>query len=415
MSRGGPFLALAAAETLSLSGTRLSTIAIPWLVLSTTGSPVLTGLTAMMEMLPYVAAKALSGPLIDRVGPKRIAVVCDTASVAVVGLVPLLDLFGVLDMPLLLPVVFAMGVLRGPSDAAKQAMVPDIATLTAMPLERVTGVVGAIERLASTVGAAGAGALIGLIGSGQALVVNAVTFAAAALIVGVGIPGPTRGMPEPRGAPEARAGGMSSYFSDLREGWRFLRGDVVLVSIATMVATTNLLDQAYHAVLLPVWTQSSGHGPELLGAMFSAFTGASIAGAAIAAAIGERMPRLMVYTVAFLLTGFPRFLVVALDAPLALIFITLAVAGFASGFLNPILSAVIFERIPKPLTGRVTAMNAALCFVLIPFGGLVGGALSSMIGLAAALSLTGFAYFAATLFPLALKSFRGFDKAITQS
>ncbi|WP_197728959.1 MFS transporter, partial [Rhizobium ruizarguesonis] len=229
------------------------------------------------------------------------------------------------------------------------------------------------------------------------------------------VSGAPRGMPEPCGAPETRPGGMSSYFSDLREGWRFLRGDVVLVSIVTMVATTNLLDQAYHAVLLPVWTQNSGHGPELLGAMFSAFTGASIAGAAIAAAIGERMPRLMVYTVAFLLTGFPRFLVVALDAPLALIFITLAIAGFASGFLNPILSAVIFERIPKPLTGRVTAMNAALCFALIPFGGLVGGALISTIGLAAALSLTGLAYLAATLFPLALKSFRGFDKALADA
>ncbi|MGO8040161.1 MFS transporter [Rhizobium leguminosarum] len=414
MRKGGPFLALAAAETLSLSGTRLSTIAIPWLVLSTTGSPVLTGLAAMMEMLPYVAAKALSGPLIDRVGPKRIAVVCDTASVAVVMLVPLLDWLGLLDMPLLLPVVFAMGVLRGPSDAAKQAMVPDIAELAAVPLERVTGLVGAIERLASTAGAAGAGALIGLIGPGQALVVNAVTFAAAALIVGVGIPG-LRRVSEPRGLPEARSGGMSSYLGDLREGWRFLRGDAVLVSIVIMVATTNLLDQAYHAVLLPVWTRSSGHGPELLGAMFSAFTGASIAGAAIAAAIGERMPRLMVYTVAFLLTGFPRFLVIALDAPLPIIFLTLAIAGFASGFLNPILSAVIFERIPKPLTGRVTAMNAALCFALIPFGGLVGGALISTIGLAAALSLTGLAYLAATLFPLALKSFRGFDKPITQT
>ncbi|TAV49489.1 MFS transporter [Rhizobium leguminosarum] len=414
MRRGGPFLALAAAETLSLSGTRLSTIAIPWLVLSTTGSPVLTGLAAMMEMLPYVAAKALSGPLIDRVGPKRIAVVCDTASVAVVMLVPLLDWLGLLDMPLLLPVVFAMGVLRGPSDAAKQAMVPDIAELAAVPLERVTGLVGAIERLASTAGAAGAGALIGLIGPGQALVVNAVTFAAAALIVGVGIPG-LRRVSEPRGLPEARSGGMSSYLGDLREGWRFLCGDAVLVSIVIMVATTNLLDQAYHTVLLPVWTQSSGHGPELLGAMFSAFTGASIAGAAIAAAIGERMPRLMVYTVAFLLTGFPRFLVIALDAPLPIIFLTLAIAGFASGFLNPILSAVIFERIPKPLTGRVTAMNAALCFALIPFGGLVGGALISMIGLAAALSLTGLTYLVATLFPLALKSFRGFDEPITQS
>ncbi|MBY5319369.1 MFS transporter [Rhizobium johnstonii] len=414
MRPGGPFLALAAAETLSLSGTRLSTIAIPWLVLSTTGSPVLTGLTAMMEMLPYVAAKALSGPLIDRVGPKRIAVVCDIASVAVVMLVPMLGWFGLLTTPLLLPIVFVMGVLRGPSDAAKQAMVPDIAALAAMPLERVTGVVGAIERLASTAGAAGAGALIGLIGPSQALVVNAITFAAAALIVGVGIPR-LRSMPGPRGAPEARPSGVSSYLGDLREGWRFLRGDAVLVSIVVMVAITNLLDQAFHAVLLPVWTQSSGHGPELLGAMFSAFTGASILGAAIAAAIGERMPRLMVYTVAFLLTGFPRFLVIALDAPLALIFLTLAIAGFASGFLNPILSAVIFERIPKPLTGRVTAMNAALCFALIPFGGLVGGALISTIGLAAALSLTGLAYLAATLFPLALKSFRGFDKAVADA
>lgn len=411
MRRARPFLALAAAETCSLSGTRLSTIAIPWLVLSTTGSPVLTGVTAMMEMLPYVVAKALGGPLIDRVGAKRIAIVCDTASVVVVGLVPLLDFFGLLGMPVLLLIVFAMGVLRGPSDAAKQAMVPDIARLANVPLERVTGVASAIERLASTAGAAGAGALIGLIGPGQALLVNAATFAAAALIVAVGIP-EMRRMPELSGARPAE---RASYLDDLREGWRFLRGDAVLVSIVVMVAITNLLDQAYHAVLLPVWTRDSGHGPELLGAMFAAFAGASIAGAAIAAAIGERMPRLIVYTVAFLLTGFPRFLVVALDAPLGLVFTILAIGGFASGFLNPILSAVIFERIPKPLTGRVIALNTALCFALIPFGGLVGGALISTIGLAAALLLTGFAYLVATLFPLALKSFRGFDRAVADA
>ncbi|QKK23255.1 MFS transporter [Rhizobium hidalgonense] len=414
MRKGGPFLALAAAETCSLSGTRLSTIAIPWLVLSTTGSPVLTGLTAMLEMLPYVVAKALGGPLIDRVGAKRIAIACDTASVAVVGLVPLLDFFGLLGMPALLPIVFAMGVLRGPSDAAKQAMVPDIARLANVPLERGTGVASAIERLASTAGAAGAGALIGLIGPGQALLVNAATFATAALIVAVGIPSMQR-KPQPSGASGARPAERASYLDDLGEGWRFLRGDAVLVSIVAMVAITNLLDQAYHAVLLPVWTRESSHGPELLGAMFAAFAGASIAGAAITAVIGERMPRLIVYTVAFLLTGFPRFLVTALDAPLGLVFTTLAIAGFASGFLNPILAAVIFERIPKPLTGRVIAMNTALCFALIPFGGLLGGALISTIGLAAALLLTGFAYLVATLLPLALKSFRGFDRAVADA
>ncbi|MDR6290892.1 MFS family permease [Inquilinus ginsengisoli] len=400
MSTGAPFLALAVAEAFSISGTRLSTIAIPWLVLSTTNSPVSTGLVAMTEMLPYVVAKALGGPLIDRVGPKRIAIVCDAASVVVVGLVPLLHLLGMLTIPILLPIVFVIGVLRGPSDAAKQAMVPDIAELAAVPLERVTGVVGTIERLASTVGAAGAGALIALTGPAQALVFNAVTFAVATLIVGVGIP-VLRYIP---------VAATASYGQELLEGWIFLRRDTVLMGIVVMVAATNLLDQAFHVVLLPVWTLDAGHGPELLGAMLAVFSGSSMVGAAIAASIGERMPRLIVYTAAFLLTGFPRFLVLAVDVPLSLALATLAVGGFASGFLNPILSAVMFERIPKPLIGRVTSMSAALCWILIPFGGIFGGALVSGVGLPAALLLTGTAYLAATLLPLARKSFRGFEK-----
>lgn len=402
MSRG-PFIALAIAETLSISGTRLSGVAIPWLVLSTTGSPVLTGLVAMMEMLPYVVSKALGGPLIDRLGPKRIAVICDSASVITVGLVPVLHLLDLLTIPILLPIVFAMGVLRGPSDAAKQSMVPDIAELAAVSLERVTGVVGAIERLASTAGAAGAGALIALVGPSQALAVNALTFAAAAVTVAAGIPVLRR-------APKAEAAGIAAYGRELSEGWRFLRRDAVLVAIVLMVATTNLLDQAFFSVLIPVWTQDSDYGPALLGNLFAIFSGASILGAAIAAMIGERMPRLLVYTVAFLLTGFPRFLVFAVEAPLTLIFATLAIGGFASGFLNPILSAVLFERIPKPLMGRVTSLNAALCWALIPFGGLAGGALIDAWGLSAALLLTGLAYLAVTLAPLAHGSFRGFEK-----
>lgn len=400
MSGRAPFLALAAAETVSISGTRLSTIAIPWLVLSTTNSPVSTGLAAMAEMLPYVVAKALGGPLIDRVGPKRIAILYDAASAVVVGLVPLLHLLGMLTVPVLLPIIFVLGALRGPADAAKQAMVPDIAELAAVPLERVTGVVGTIERLASTVGAAGAGALIAVTGPAQALAFNAVAFAVAPPIIGVGIPA----------SRHPAVATTASYGRDLLEGWTFLRRDAVLMGIVVMVAATNLLDQAFHAVLLPVWTRDAGQGPALLGAMLAVFSGASMVGAAIAASIGERMPRLVVYTAAFLLTGFPRFLVLALDVPLALVFATLAVGGFASGFLNPILSAVMFERIPKPLIGRVTSMSTALCWTLIPFGGLFGGALISGTGLPAALLLTGFAYLAATLLPLARKSFRGFKK-----
>jgi predicted MFS family arabinose efflux permease len=62
------------------------------------------------------------------------------------------------------------------------------------------------------------------------------------------------------------------------------------------------------------------------------------------------------------------------------------------------------------LIGRVTSLNAALCWALLPLGGLVGGALVDAWGLSTALLLTGLAYLAATLVPLAHSSFRGFDR-----
>src|SRR6218665_1944041 len=116
------FVSLAVATVLSTSGTRFSAIAIPWLVLTTTGSPVLTGLTGFAEMLPYVLAKALGGPLIDRLGARRIASPSDLAWMAAIALIPLLHLAGLLSMATILPLVAVLGVTRGPADGAKYAM-----------------------------------------------------------------------------------------------------------------------------------------------------------------------------------------------------------------------------------------------------------------------------------------------------
>lgn len=396
MTSRRPVIALAVAEAISLSGTRLSMIAIPWLVLTMTGDPLLTGLTGFAEMLPYVIAKALGGPLIDRLGARRIAITGDLISMAAVALVPILHMTGLLGMATILPLVAILGALRGPADAAKYSMIPVIAALGALPLERVTGVMGVIERLASTVGAAAAGALVALVGPAPALALTAAAFGVSALVVATTLPALRT---------EQQAG--STYFADLREGWRWFRGDAVLVGLVAMVASTNLLDAAYSTVLLPVWADIHGDAA-LLGLLLAIFSGASIAGSTLATTLAERLPRLPVYVVAFVLTGAPRFLVFAIDSPLTAIIVVLATAGFASGFLNPILSAVIFERIPAALTGRVSALVNALCWTLMPLGGLVGGVLVTSAGLPAAFVVCGLAYFAVTLAPLAVRSFRDF-------
>lgn len=402
MSLPRPFLALSVATVLSTTGTRFSAIAIPWLVLETTGSPVLTGLAGFAEMLPYVLAKALGGPLIDRLGARRMAIGCDLLSTVAVALVPLLYWAGLLSIWVLLPALAVIGVLRAPSDASKQAMVPAVAALGGMPLERVTGVVGASDRLAGTLGAASAGALIGLLGSGSALLANALAFLLSALVLAAGVPATEKAI----GAGETAPTPAPSYGAQLAAGWRVLRHDAVLMGLVLMIAFTNLFDQAYSMVLLPVWVRTAGLDVTWVGILLAVFSGSAILGATLAAIYGRRLPRLLLYTLGFLCAGPLAFGSFALDLPLPAIVAILLLGGLAAGFINPIVSAILLERTPAPLVGRVIALVGALSWSLIPFGGLYAGLLVDNLGIWTALGTTAMLYLVAVVLPLAVPGFR---------
>jgi hypothetical protein len=79
MSRRTPLVGWLTVETVSLTGTRVSMVAIPWFVLTTTGSATQTELVAFAEMAPYMAAKALGGPLPDRLAARRVCIAADAA------------------------------------------------------------------------------------------------------------------------------------------------------------------------------------------------------------------------------------------------------------------------------------------------------------------------------------------------
>lgn len=393
------FLSLAGATVLSTTGTRFSAIAIPWLVLTTTGSAVLTGLVGFAEMLPYVVAKALGGPLIDRIGSRRISIWCDLLSTMAVCLVPLLFWAGLLSIWVLLPAVALIGVLRAPSDAAKQALVPSVAALGRVPMERVTGVIGASDRLAGTLGAASAGALIALLGPAPALLVNALAFVLAAFVIALGVPAAKAEVPA-----DAKTG--SSYRAELGAGWSVLRSDPVLVSMVLMIAVTNLFDMAYSIVLLPVWVKQSGLEVTWVGILLATFSAGAILGAALAAAVGERLPRLLLYAAGFFCSGPLAMGVLALGLPLPVIVVVLLLGGISAGSINPIIGVILFERIPAPMVGRVIALFGALTWSLMPLGGLYGGVLVEKFGIAEALGVTAVLYLLAAFAPLIVPSFR---------
>ena len=252
MSRRAPLVGALVAEGVSFVGTRVSMIAIPWFVLSTTGSATQTGLVAAVEITPLVVFKALGGPLLDRVGPRRVTLACDLASALVVGTIPLLHHLGLLSFPLLLVLVAVAGALRGPGDAGKAAMTPEIARVAEVPLERVTGLASAVERTSTM---AEPPSPCWSPRSGRQRVVRR-------RVLVPRVVRRLRGGHHRARSPSAASedAGAATYAQELHEGWRFLRTDPVLIAICAMVATTNLIDQAYAAVLAPVWAQESGAG-----------------------------------------------------------------------------------------------------------------------------------------------------------
>ncbi|MCR6635152.1 MFS transporter [Devosia sp.] len=404
MKQQMPLVALAIATIGSIGGTRLSAIAIPWLVLSTTNSPLLTGLAGLAEMLPYVLAKALIGPFIDRLGARRIAIWCDYLSAAAVSIIPLLYLAGFLSIWLLLPAVAVLGVLRAPSDAAKQALVPEVAETGKLSLERVTGILGTSNRLAGTLGAAGAGVLIASLGAGPALFANAAAFVISALALALGLPKVGVATAENRGPI------FGNYRAQMAEGWAAFSRDPILVALVIMLAFTGLFDQAYATVLLPVWVRSAGLDASWVGILLAVFSGAAIAGAAFGAFFAERLPRLAMYVIGFIFAGPVPMAALALSPALWLIVSTLLISGFAAGFLNPIIGALLFERIPKPVVGRVIALVGSLTWVLIPFGGIYAGLLTDTAGILTALGVTAALYCIAALSPAVIPRFRAIGK-----
>ncbi len=139
-------------------------------------------------------------------------------------------------------------------------------------------------------------------------------------------------------------------------------------------------------------------------------TGSARAGTSCAATWAAGLSRYRTYLIAFLVFGAPRYAVFAFDSPLWLVIGIVAASGFAAGFINPVLGAVIFERIPGPLMGRVSSLTTAMCFALLPLGGLLGGVLVTGTGLTPALLAVGTAYLVVTMLPAVDPRWREVDR-----
>lgn len=401
-----PVYALFTGNVVSYIGDMLTLLAIPWFVLQTTGSVRQAGITGFFSALPMVLSGFFGTVLVDRLGYKRTSVIGDVLSGITVMLVPLLyHTIGLAFWQLLL-LVFIGGLLKSPAMTARSAMVPDLAKLARMRLERANAWYDGVRRVSGFFGAPLAAVLIAVIGTSNLLWLDAASFAFSALLIGLSVPEVA-----PVSKQKSAQAEQQSYFTLLREGVRFLARDAVILTIIIVVVVTNLLDDANISVVEPAYIMQTFHSAIPLGLLIAASGGMAFIGTVIFGTIGHRFPRRLTFGIGFTVGGALRFWVLLIPI-LPFMLGWFALAGLAIAPINSLISTVLQERTPPEMRARVFGTLGAAVLAGIPLGTLASGFVVSWIGLRTTLFVMGVLYLMATLSILVNPALKSMEKSV---
>ncbi|MFE6667733.1 MFS transporter [Streptomyces sp. NPDC057697] len=403
-----PLIAVLCANSISTAGTSLTLIGVPWFVLETTGSAGRAGVVAFCATLPIVVSALIGGPVIDRIGRRRVSVASDLVCGLAVAAIPLLHYADALAFWMLCALMAVGGLLHTPGNTARYVLVPDLAEHAGTTLARAASLFDAVSRGARMAGAALAGVLIALVGAENVLLLDAATFLTSALLIAAGLRGVRAAEPRKAEAPVS----LRAYRTELREGFAYLLGNRLLLAVVVMVLFMNGTDQGWYAVLLPVHAAAELGGAGDIGLLTALFGAGGLTGALLYGAVGHRFSRRAVFTVCVVLCGAPRYVVAALTGTTLPLAVTMVLSGLAGGVLNPILTTVIYGTVPDELRSRVSGVLTAGGELAMPVGGLAAGLLVESAGVRGALLAMGGVYLLATLSPLVFPAWRTMDGAV---
>jgi MFS family permease len=365
-SRQTPFVALCAATAISLIGNELTAIALPWLVLTSLGTPVDAGIVGAGVVLPAVIGAIVGGVIIDRLGSRMTSVLGDATSAIAVAAIPICAMTIGLSVSIVAVLAFLGALFDAPGATARQVLLPDVAARAGMGADRANAVYQSVQNVCFTAGPIAAGLLIVAVGPVNALWFDAATFVVSAAIVALVIPRPE--------APPA-----TEEAADVLAGIRLIARDSVLRAITLVAVVANFVGTPLFAVLLPAFALGAATNAGALGILVAAFAGGTVMGSIGYGIAGSRLSRRAVLGLGLVGTG-AAIGVVALEPPIPVAIAALAVAGLATGPINPIAFAVMQERIPPAVRGRAFGAILGGIMIAAPIGMLALGALTDARG-----------------------------------
>lgn len=352
------------ANIISRFGDSVDAIAYSWMVYQLTGSPAWLSVILGVNMVPTVLFQPLGGALTEYFHKKRVIVICDIARGAVVFVTGLFMLLGLLRPWHLLALTFlnsSIEALRIPNGLA---ILPQI--LKKENYKSAISLDQGARRTAELTGTGCAGILIGCIGIGGALFVDAATFFASGVLLSF--------LKVDEEKKEKKQFRIQGYIGALKEGFSYFQKSDLAIMVCVICVVQNLctlpaenLQAAYISdyLGLKVFAMSVGG---------TAITLGMILGALLLPVISRRISEKQVLVQGGILIGLLYFvyILIGMIPSVEGKYMSYFAAAFVFGIVNSLIGVtvqVIFvSRVPEDFVGRISGIFNALACSSLPVG-----------------------------------------------
>ena len=376
---------------LSVLANSVAAIALPLVILTTTGSVLGAGTVAAATAVPALLAGLLMGVVIDRTNRRSISIFTDVVSAVAVAALPFLDLFT--DLTIGIFVVFGViGALGDiPGQTARETLLPAVVGHTALTPERLIGTRESLGAIALVLGPGLAGVLIALLDGTDVLWFTAALSLAAAAVTTViprhlGTHGPS---------PDRPASGWKA----LREGWTTVVNSPFIRLVMIIAFGASVVLGAFQGLIFPAYFTATGQDA-LLGLVLSALAVGLLVGSGIYALLSRPGRGRRGWLSAGLIGATAGFAIMASLVSVPVMIAGAFVGGIACGLFTSLVGVLTLERIPDQVRGRVLGTQNALMTLAPSTGVMISAVVTELAGLGTAAIVAAGVWAAMTLVAL---------------
>jgi MFS family permease len=363
------FRLLFSSNTISGVGDGISTVALAFAVLEISDSAIALGVVLAARQVMEAGIVLAAGVWSDRLPRHVILLAAAVVMGAAQATTAILVLSSAASVPILVGLQAVYGLAEGFVVPASTGLIP--ATVSPERLQEANALLGLSRNATWIVGPALGGALVTLGSPGAALLVDAGTFAAGAiLLLPMRLPG--------------RADVIESkpFFHELREGWDEFRRQTWLWTTIVFFGLGNFAFASYF-VLAPVIAKRELGGAPAWAAATTAWSTGALLGGLVALRFRPRKPLAASCMAAWLIIPAP--LAFGLGLPLAVIVPCAVLGGVGIAIHLALWFTVFQQQVPAESMSRVSSYDAFGSIVLGPFGAALAGPFAALVGVHAAL------------------------------